>query len=293
MKLLLLGNTGQLGWELNRTLAPLGDLIALDYPQLDLTNMKQTRQIIQNIQPQVIVNATAYTAVDRAEQEIDLATMINAVAPGVIAEEASRISAALIHYSTDYIFDGEKKSDYLETDTPNPLNAYGVTKLRGEQAVADVGGAHLILRTSMVYSLRRDNFLLKVLHWARTQPVLKMVTDQVGNPTWARMLAETTALLLAAGGQDVTSWVGKNRGIYHLAGWGSTTRYNFAKAVLEFDPQKEQQTCKDILPALTTDFPTPARRPLYCGLNCDKFARIFGLKMPDWDVALRLALHET
>ena len=182
MRILLIGNTGQLGWELERTLAPLGEVNACDYPQIDLSASSSLRRFIREYAPDVLVNAAAYTAVDKAESDPDAAQAINAVAPGVLAEEARQSKAAFIHFSTDYVFDGQKGSPYLETDQPKPLNVYGHSKLAGEQAVQQSGDAYLILRTSWVYSLRRDSFVNKVLSWARKQTSLKLVSDQVSNP---------------------------------------------------------------------------------------------------------------
>jgi dTDP-4-dehydrorhamnose reductase len=290
LRLLLLGNTGQLGWELQRTLAPLGEVIALDYPELNLGDPESVRPVVRAASPQVIVNATAYTAVDRAESEIDLAMAINARAPGVLAEEAQSLGAALIHFSTDYVFDGAKGAPYLETDAPNPLNIYGRSKLAGEQAIEDIGGACLVLRTSWVYSLRRDSFVTKALHWARQQKTLRLVTDQVGNPTWARMLAEITALLLARGDQQVVPWLSERAGLYHLAGDGYASRFDWGQAVLRLDPQRGDQVAEELLPALTADFVTPAQRPLFSALDCTKFQQTFGLKLPNWLSALQLAM---
>ncbi|MBE0669170.1 MAG: dTDP-4-dehydrorhamnose reductase, partial [Anaerolineales bacterium] len=197
MKILLFGKTGQLGWELNRTLAPLGEVYALGPDELDLVDLKALTQRIRDIKPQLIINASAYTAVDRAEQEPELAMLLNAHAPQVMAEAAHELHAPFIHYSTDYVFDGTKTSAYTEEDPANPLNVYGQSKWKGEQAIAQVGGAYVILRTSWVYSLRGDGFVPKVLAWARAQETLKIVTDQIGSPTWARMLAEATAATVA------------------------------------------------------------------------------------------------
>jgi dTDP-4-dehydrorhamnose reductase len=291
MNILLLGKYGQLGWELHRTLAPAGDLTALDYPEIDLVNESQVREMVRARQPQVIVNATAYTAVDRAESEPELAMAINARAPALLAEEALRLGAVLIHYSTDYVFDGNKGSEYLESDSPNPLGLYAQSKLEGERAIQTVGGNALILRTSWVYSLRRESFVTKVLQWSRQQPVLRLVSDQVSNPTWARMLAEATAHLLVKGGDSWQEWLGERRGLYHLAGSGYTSRLEWAQAILEYDPRRGEQVAREILPALTADFPTPAQRPLYSALNCDLFARTFGLSLPPWQEALHLAME--
>lgn len=289
-KILLLGNTGQLGWELQRTLAPLGEVIGLDYPAINLSLPDSIRETVQQVQPQVIVNATAYTAVDRAESEPELAMAINSAAPGFLAEAAKKLGASLIHYSTDYVFDGSQGRAYVETDAPNPLGVYGSSKLAGEKAIREVGGSYLILRTSWVYSVRRPSFVTKVLEWSRQQPVLRMVTDQVANPTSARMLAEVTALLLAKAAPDPTRWIGERAGIYHLAGSGIASRIEWAQAILEMDPKPGERLTQKIEPALTSEFPTPAQRPLYSALDCTLFERTFGLCLPDWRTALKLTL---
>lgn len=291
-KILLLGNTGQLGWELQRTLAPLGEVIGLDYPAINLSLPDSIRETVQQVQPQIIVNATAYTAVDRAESEPELAMAINGAAPGFLAEAAKKLGASLIHYSTDYVFDGSKGSTYLETDAPNPLGVYGSSKLAGEMAIREAGGSYLILRTSWVYSVRRPSFVTKVLEWSRQQPVLRMVTDQIANPTAARMLAEVTALLLAKADPDTTGWIAERAGIYHLAGSGIASRMEWAQAILEMDPHPNEQLAQKIEPALTAEFPTPAQRPLYSALDCTLFEQTFGLRLPDWRTALKLTLDQ-
>jgi len=291
MRILLLGKNGQLGWELHRTLAPLGDLLALDYPEIDLLQESDSRQRIKEARPQVIVNATAYTAVDQAEKEADLANAINAVAPGYLAEEARSLGAVLIHFSTDYVFDGTKGSPYQETDTPNPLSVYGKSKLDGERNIIQVGGVYLILRTSWLYSLRRDSFVTRVLEWSRQQTVMRVVSDQVGNPTWARMLAEVVAQVLAKGGDEVVDWLGEKGGLYHLAGRGVASRYEWAQAILEITPQPETHLKLVLIPAKTDEFPTPAKRPLYSALNCECFSATFGFRLPPWKDALQLVLN--
>ena len=291
MHILLLGKYGQLGWELQRTLAPLGDILALDFPQIDLEQADSLRELIHNIRPQVIFNATAYTAVDRAESEMEIAQAINSHAPRVMAEEAKKIGAAIIHYSTDYVFDGKKGGDYLEQDPPNPLNMYGESKLEGERAIQDVGESYLILRTSWVYSVRRESFVTRVLEWSRKQTTLRIVSDQVSNPTWCRMLAEVTAQLLAMAGRDVAGWLDERRGIYHLSGSGRASRFGWAQAILEMDPRREEQIVQEVQPALTSEFPTPAIRPLHSALNCDHFIDTFGLTLPNWREALKLAME--
>jgi dTDP-4-dehydrorhamnose reductase len=291
MRILLLGNTGQLGWELERTLAPLGELTACDYPDIDLADLSSLRQRIRNCQPDLVVNATAYTAVDRAETEPELAHAINALAPGVIAEEARNLSAAFIHYSTDYVFDGNKGSPYTETDNPNPLGVYGRTKLEGEAAISQVSQSYLILRTSWVYSLRRDSFISKVLGWAHTQPVLKLVTDQISGPTWARVLAEATSRLVTNAGDCPFDWITQASGIYHLAGSGYCSRFEWGQQILQLDPHPQEHVVRQIIPAKTTDFPTPAQRPLFSALNCDLFTNTFHFQLPDWKFALKLAME--
>jgi len=293
MKILLLGNGGQLGWELHRALLPLGSITALDFPEIDLSQPDTWRPVLREFSPAVIINATAYTAVDKAEGEPELAMAVNGRAPGQLAEAARDSGAAFIHYSTDYIFDGTKGSLYVETDVPNPLSEYGRSKLAGEQAVAQVGGAYLIFRPAWVYSLRRDSFVTKVLQWSRQQKTLRVVDDQVSNPTWARALAEITAQLLAqaAGSQDCLGWVNERHGIYHLAGCGAASRYEWAKAILRCDPHLEEQLVEEVLPVATSDFPTPARRPLVSALDTRLFEDVFGLQLPHWELALQLAMR--
>ncbi|MEW5870923.1 MAG: dTDP-4-dehydrorhamnose reductase [Chloroflexota bacterium] len=292
IRILLLGKKGQLGWELQRTLAPLGRVVALDFPEIDLRKPDSLRQVIQQYHPELIINATAYTDVDRAESEPQTAIAINAQAPGVLAEMSRALGAALIHYSTDYVFNGRKGSAYLETDTPDPLNTYGQSKLAGEQAIASTGCAYLILRTSWVYSFRRDNFVLKVLNWSRTQQTLRIVDDQISNPTWARMLAETSAQLLATLKENMAGRVRERTGIYHVAGNGWASRLEWAKAILQYDPRRHEQIVREILPARTAEFPTPAKRPLFSALDCNRFSETFQLALPAWQESLQLASVE-
>lgn len=290
-RILLIGNTGQLGWELQRTLASLGQLNACDYPDIDLADGNSIRQLISDCQSDVVVNAAAYTAVDRAETEPALAKAINALAPAIMAEEAQKVGSAFIHFSTDYVFDGKKGAPYLESDPPNPLSVYGSTKLEGERAIQQVGKSYLVLRTSWVYSMRRDNFVSKVLAWSRSQPTMNLVTDQVSSPTWARMLAEVTSQLVLLGRDDPSRWFSEHQGVYHLAGSGYCSRFEWGKQVLLLDPHKEQQVVRELLPGISTDYPTPARRPTFSALNCDQFLQTFHLQLPDWKVALKLAME--
>lgn len=292
MKILLFGKNGQVGWELLRTLAPLGPVVAFDQPDLDLADLIALERKILDVHPDVIVNAAAYTAVDRAEQEWRLAYTVNASAPGVMAETARRVGAGLIHFSTDYVFDGTAGQAYTETDAPWPLNQYGLGKLAGEEAVKNVGDAFLIFRTSWVYSLRGNSFISKVLAWSRKENVLRIVADQTGSPTWARMLAEVVAILLGRGCQDPISYIRETKGLYHLAGTGQATRFEWAQEILKLDPNIEQQIAHSIEPARSDEFPTPAVRPAFSALDCSFFRTAFGLHLPTWQASLTLAMSE-
>jgi dTDP-4-dehydrorhamnose reductase len=293
LKILLLGNTGQVGWELNRALLTLGELIALDYPQIDMSDPDSIRSIVREHEPNLIVNATAYTNVDKAESETDLAMAINGTGPGILAEEAKRLKGALIHYSTDYVFDGTKREPYIEEDEPNPINTYGESKLAGERAVQDVGGIYLIFRTSWVYSLRRPCFVTKVLKWAQEQETLRIVDDQVSSPTWARTLAEATAQIIAQGRGEAVDYIYEKKGLFHLAGGGSCSRYEWAEAIIEFSQTKEMD--KDhlkILRTKTESFHTDARRPLTSIITCKKSLNIFKVYLPNWRKSLYLLMRD-
>ena len=292
MKILLFGKNGQLGWELQRTCMLLGEIIALDYPEVDLANSDELRSVIQQAKPDLILNAAAYTNVDKAEDEPELARKVNALAPAIMAEEMKRLNGGLVHYSTDYVFDGTKGSPYVETDTPNPINTYGLTKLEGEQLVQGVGGNFIIFRTSWVYSLRQGGFVNKVLQWARTQEVMRIVDDQVGSPTWARMLAEATAQVIAQGRGDPLGYLQEKTGLYHLAGAGAASRFEWAKAILELDPNKDEQVVKELLSVKSSEFPTSALRPYWTSLINGNFSQEFHLGIQDWKISLEIAfLH--
>ena len=291
--ILLIGKNGQLGWELLRTLSTLGDLTAVDYPKIDLEHPEAVRDLIRQIHPQVIVNATAYTAVDQAEIEQERAWKINALAPGIMAEEAQRMNAAFIHYSTDYVFDGKKGTPYNEDDTPNPLNFYGRSKLEGERLVEEADGVSLILRTSWVYSMRQGGYVTKVLQWSRQQETLRIVDDQIGSPTWARMLAEVTSQVIAQGSCEPVEYIKEKAGLYHLAGTGSCSRIEWVKEILRLDPKKENQLVKELLPAKSSEFPTTAIRPHFSALTCKNFDTTFGLCLPDWKMVLQMAMERT
>jgi dTDP-4-dehydrorhamnose reductase len=288
VRILLLAKNGQLGWELHRTLLPLADVTAVQTPEINLEDPDSLVTLMRKVRPHYIINSAAYTAVDQAENERERAHKINAEAVGILAEEASRLNAILVHYSTDYVFDGRKGSTYSEEDDTNPLSVYGFSKLEGEKAIHAVGGDFFIFRTSWVYSLRqKGGFVNKVLQWSRQQTQMKMVTDQTGNPTWARMLAEVTAFLVARGDDYLRERVG----LYHLAGGGLASRYEWAESILALDPNKQEQQVTRLLPAQTSDFPTAAERPLFSALNCSKFEQTFKLALPDWKTSLKLAME--
>ena len=290
MKIVLLGKNGQLGWEFQRTLPILGEVISLDRAELDLCDLGAVQNILNELKPDLIVNASAYTDVDLAEKENDRNMKINAVAPGLMAEMASKLRAVLIHYSTDYVFDGRKNALYTERDKTHPLNMYGKSKLAGEENIKQAGDAYLILRTSWVYSLRGNTFVNKVLRWSRQNKTLKIVSDQVSSPTWARSLAEITNVVLAQNKKDLYENIRERHGIYHVAGSGYTSRYEWAKQILANDPEPSEQTLQTIEPALSEDFPTPAVRPLFSALDCTRFEKTFGLQLPAWEQTLKLAM---
>ncbi len=288
-RILVIGKIGQVGWELRRTLAPLGQLICVDYPEIDLTDDASIRKWIRDAAPAAIVNAAAYTAVDKAETETDLAMKINGVAPGILAEETKKIGALLVHYSTDYVFDGAKTEPYVEADAPNPLSAYGRSKLAGDRAIQQVGGNHLIFRLCWVYGARGQNFLLTMQRLAREREKLRVVRDQIGSPTWSRMVAEVTALslkqVLVAG--DARAF----NGVYHLSASGHTSWHGFAESIVRLMPD-EALKCRQVEAISTTEYPTPAKRPANSVLSCEKLERTFGLCLPHWEESLKLVMDK-
>jgi dTDP-4-dehydrorhamnose reductase len=293
-RILLTGSTGQVGWELQRTLMTLGEVITAGREssslRMDMSNPDTIRYVIREVQPDLIVNPAAYTAVDKAETEPELAMAVNGTAPGVIAEEAKLLGAGVIHYSTDYVFNGNQPTPYTEQDQPDPQNIYGKTKLAGEKAIQAVDVPHLILRTSWVYGLRGKNFLLTMLKLAREREELKVVDDQVGAPTWSRLIAASTAQILSQGTQDLNGFLSSNSGIYHLTATGQTSWYNFAKAIFEHDPNPSEQKLKNLLPIPSEQYPTPAKRPAYSSLDTQKIYHTFGLVLPSWQRNLELVL---
>ncbi|MNO67849.1 dTDP-4-dehydrorhamnose reductase [compost metagenome] len=286
MKVLINGRHGQVSHELQRRLGALGELVVLGRDQLDLAQPDQIRRQVQNIRPDLIINAAAHTAVDLAESEPQSAFAINAVAPGILAEEALALDIPLIHYSTDYVFDGMKAGPYNEDDTPNPLGVYGKSKLAGEQAIRDVQGKHLILRTSWVYSTHGRNFLLTMQRLLQEKPELRVVADQIGAPTWAGTIANSTlALIERWQTSQVANW-----GTYHLSAQGETSWFGFAQAIGEALRQ-QGKPCADLLPIPSSDYPTPAARPLNSRLDCSRLQRDWGVSQPDWQTALRECLN--
>lgn len=290
MKILLLGKNGQLGYEAERTLFCIGDVLALDYPQIDFTKTAESLSLVREIKPDLIYNAVAYTNVDKAENEGEKAMLINGSTPGEIACYCQKNGIPLVHFSTDYVFDGRKNDLYVETDTPNPLNIYGSSKLAGEQAIIESGCMHFIFRTSWVYSLRDGGFVKKVLAWAKQNEELRIVDDQIGNPTWARMLAQLSVRVLPNKKKALRPFFEEKSGIYHLAGGGYASRLEWAKAILELWWKDEAIKTKRILPAKTSEFPSPAERPLFSALNCEKFEQEFGLLIPKWNNGLNLSM---
>jgi dTDP-4-dehydrorhamnose reductase len=289
-RILLIGKIGQVGWELRRTLASLGSLVCVDFPEIDLTDGASIRKSVRNTAPTLVINAAAYTAVDKAETEPDRCQQINGVAPGILAEEAKKLGALLVHYSTDYIYDGTKSTPYVEDDLPNPLGAYGRSKLAGDQAVIQAGANHLIFRLCWVYGARGQNFMLTMMRLAREREKLRVVHDQRGCPTWSRLIAETTALALkqTLAATDPAAFTG----VYHLAASGQTSWHGFADAIVGLMPE-EGKKCKAVEPISTSEYPTPAKRPPYSVLSCEKLKRTFGLQLPDWQKSLEQVMEKT
>lgn len=286
MKILLLGQHGQVSRELQLLLESRHELIVLGREQLDLADTDNLRDAVRRLQPQLIINAAAHTAVDAAESEPEAAFAINTTAPGVLAEEAVALDVPLIHYSTDYVFDGSKASAYDESDAPNPLGVYGRSKLAGEQAVAAVGGKHLILRTSWVYSLHGRNFLLTIQRLLQEREQLSVVADQIGAPTWAGSIAAATVQLIERWQSAQTAaW-----GVYHFTARGETAWFGFAEAIAA-QLQAQGKTVAQLTPIATTQYPTPARRPLNSRLDCSRLEHDWGVRLPDWHDGLLECLN--
>jgi len=291
-RVLLLGANGQLGAALREQLENKPEryeLNAFTRAEADLCDSQRLRSIVAELKPAIILNAAAYTAVDRAESEPELAALINAKAPGILAEEAARIGALLVHYSTDYVFDGTKMSPWIEEDAPNPLNVYGTTKLAGERAIVAIGGSHLIFRTSWVFAPQGKNFLLTILRLARERDQLKIVDDQRGAPTSAFAIAKATEEVLAR----VQNYAAESiSGIYHMTCSGETTWFGFTQAILEEAAALVDDRHLEVIPIQSADYPTPAKRPTNSVLNNRKLREAFGVALPSWREALRHAVTE-
>jgi dTDP-4-dehydrorhamnose reductase len=295
MKILLFGKGGQVGWELQRSLAPLGEIVALDFDSADhcgdFTNLAGLADTVKAVKPDVIVNAAAHTAVDKAESEAELVRTLNALAPGVLAQEAARIGAWLVHYSTDYVFDGGGTRPWTETDTTAPLNVYGQTKLEGEQLIQAVCPQHLILRTSWVYAARGGNFAKTMLRLAQERERLTVIDDQFGAPTGAELLADVTAHAIRQLRQRPA-----DAGLYHLVAGGETNWHAYADYVLTQARRLKptlQIKAREVLPVPSTAFPTPARRPHNSRLDTRKLETTFGLSLPHWQQGVARMLAET
>lgn len=300
---LITGRDGQLGFELRRTLSPVSNIIAVDIDTVDLGDLDAVRKLVRDTRPTVIVNAAAYTAVDRAESERDIAHTLNGEVPGVLAEELKGVGGKLIvHYSTDYVFDGTATQPYTEDRDPSPISVYGQTKLAGERAVEQAGVPYAVLRTEWLYATRGANFLRTILRLARDGKPLRIVADQVGAPTWARMLAESSAIIIAFFLRASASEVNTLSGTYHVTAAGQTNWHDFARAILEEELARLQRLgkplawCETALASLqpipASAYPLPARRPGYSVLSNEKVERVFGIHLPDWRDQLHLAFED-
>lgn len=292
LRILITGPDGQVGWECRRSLQALGEVLCVGRARCDLSDPDAIRAAIRQASPDLIVNAAAYTAVDRAESEPDLAHAVNAIAPAVLAEEAHRLGASLIHLSTDYVFDGSKPTPYVEDDPCNPLSVYGRTKLQGEQAVLSSGVPALILRTSWVYATRGHNFLRTILRLAGEREELRIVDDQRGAPTWARSIAEGIAAIAARAGRDrasIAAAFASRGGVFHMTAAGQTSWHGFAQQLLQRVPDPGRRL-RTVVPIATEEYPTPARRPINSVLDCSRLAGAWGVGLPPWEIALDLAV---
>jgi dTDP-4-dehydrorhamnose reductase len=296
MKLLVVGHLGQVGVELQRTLAPLGELSLADKESVDLAQPSTIRELIDRARPDIVMNAAAYTAVDRAETEPELAHAINGIAPGIFAEETARRGALLIHYSTDYVFDGSKPSPWIESDLPNPINVYGESKLAGERAIAAIGGRHYVFRTSWVYASHGSNFLRTILRLAFERDELRIVDDQIGAPTSARAIAEATALAIRSSVDLRTGAERQNRpeyGLYHMTCAGQTSWFGFAQEFLGWTAARlAQKRIARCVPISSSEYLLPARRPRNSVLSNQKLQETFSIELPEWRAAVHLVMQE-
>ena len=290
-RILIFGRDGQVGWELRHKLACLGQISAVGLPEVDFARPDSIREAVRTHEPAVIVNAAAYTAVDKAESEPELARAINATGPGLLAEEARRLGALLIHYSTDYVFDGTKQNPWVETDEANPLGVYGRTKLEGDRAIEASACDHLIFRTSWVYGARGKNFLLTMLKLGNERPEIRIVDDQIGSPTSSECIAQATACVLA---QLVTTEgfrIEGRSGVYNLACGGEASWFRFAEAIFSRAQASLLRASPKLIPIPTSEYPTAAKRPANSRLSSQRLAETFGLRLPHWEQALDLVME--
>lgn len=288
--ILVTGVNGQVGFELLRSFQGLGRVVPYDRSMLDLADLDRVRTVVRELKPLIIVNPAAYTAVDKAEADVESARRLNVDLPRVFAEEAAQSGAVLIHYSTDYVFDGTKAGPYVETDPTNPQNVYGLTKLEGEQAIAATGCAHLTLRTSWVYGRRGKNFLLTMLKLGSERRELRVVADQIGAPTWSKTIASATAHIVAQGlAADDASWWQQRSGVYHFTAAGATSWHGFSEAIFA---AALGESAPKVLPIPASEYPVPAKRPANSRLSLRKLTETFGVHMPSWENALQLCLSE-
>lgn len=293
MNVLLIGKRGQLAGELIRAFMPLGNLEAVDYPDFDITSKEMVEKTVKSIKPDLVINASAYTNVDLAESERDKAFAVNAAGPGYLALACKEIGIPLIHYSTDFVFDGTKTTPYVETDQTNPHSAYGESKLKGEQEILAVTDAALVFRLAWLYTTSGNSFVSKVQQWAMKNKTLTIVDDQVGNPTWARFTAEATAMIVRQGlcsGKPLNEWVKERNGVYHLTSSGEASRYDWGCEILRLASEDKTFTAEEIIRGKTVDFPAPAERPAYSPLDCSKVEKTFDISVPDWKTQLRLCM---
>ncbi|MEO0970185.1 MAG: dTDP-4-dehydrorhamnose reductase [Cyanobacteria bacterium J06639_18] len=310
MKILLTGGTGQVGWELQRTLMTLGEVIPVGRNvthaslQMDLAQPDTIIRVVREVRPDLIVNPAAYTNVDKAESEPELAMMVNGIAPGIMAEEAKRLGIAIVYYSTDYVFDGMSQVPYIESDSTNPQNVYGQTKLAGEKAIQAIEVPHLIFRTSWVYGMRGKNFLLTMLKLGQEREELSVVDDQIGAPTWSRAIAEVTAQVLTQGLVNLPEFLQDKGGLYHLSARGKTSWYGFAQKIFvhhnDVSVRRSRvavrrsrvavRRLQRLIPITSDKYPTAAKRPNYSLLDGRKLTENFGLVLPEWNISLSLAM---
>jgi dTDP-4-dehydrorhamnose reductase len=286
MKIFLTGAYGQVGWELNRALSPYGEIYACDRDTLDLLDESEVRRAVRGFRPNVIVNAAAYTAVDRAENDRELCGKLNITAPGILAEEAESLGAWMVHFSTDYVFNGKNDRPWTEGDAPDPVNYYGRSKLRGDDAVAKNSPKYLIFRTSWVYAARGSNFLLTMLRLFAQKDELRVVNDQTGAPTWARYIAQAASMAL---GQAFENDDASLSGVYNLVASGATSWYNFARAIRDYAGGFAGVTLR---PVVSEEYPTPAARPKWSVLSSEKIRRVFGVYPAHWMDSMRLCIDE-